>query len=79
MLSVTGTFKVLSFMTVLFVLQIKKKNLIDNGENYYQFSDIIFIWFMPIKPGFHISRKDRKHMLENKFFKLSSYDLVSIW
>ena len=32
-----------------------------------------------IKPGLHISRKDRKHRLENMFFKLSSYGLVSMW
>ena len=27
-----------------------------------------------LKPGLHISHKDRKHMLTNTFFKLSSYD-----
>ena len=32
-----------------------------------------------IKPGLHISRKDRKHRLENMFFKLSSYGLVTMW
>ena len=32
-----------------------------------------------LKPGLHISRKDRKHKLENMFFKLSSYGLVSMW
>ena len=31
------------------------------------------------KPGLHISRKDRKHRLENMFFKRSSYGLVSMW
>ena len=31
------------------------------------------------KPGLHISRKDRQHTLENMFFKLSSYGLVSMW
>ena len=31
------------------------------------------------KPGLHISRKDRKHWLENMFFKLSRYGLVSMW
>ena len=31
-----------------------------------------------LKIGLHISRKDRKHRLENMFFKLSSYGLVSI-
>ena len=39
-------------------------------------------WFdesMSVKPGLHISRKDRKHGLENMFFKLSSYGLVSMW
>ena len=29
-----------------------------------------------IKPGFHISRKDRKHMVANMFFKLSMCVLV---
>ena len=32
-----------------------------------------------LKPGLHISRKDRKHRFENMFFKLSSYGLVSMW
>ena len=32
-----------------------------------------------IQPGLHISCKDRKHRLENMFFKPSSYGLVSIW
>ena len=32
-----------------------------------------------LKPGLHISRKNRKHRLENMFFKLSSYGLVSVW
>ena len=30
-------------------------------------------------PAVAISRKDRKHRLENMFFKLSSYGLVSMW
>ena len=34
---------------------------------------------MGLKPGLHIIRKDRKHGLENMFFKLSSCGLVSIW
>ena len=29
------------------------------------------------KPGLHINRKDRKHMLANTLFKLSMYALVS--
>ena len=28
-----------------------------------------------IKPGLHVSSKDRKHRLKNMFFKLSSYGL----
>ena len=32
-----------------------------------------------IKPGLHISRKDRKHRLENMSFKLSSCGLASVW
>ena len=32
-----------------------------------------------LKPGLHIGRKNRKHILENMFFKLCSYGLVSIW
>ena len=32
-----------------------------------------------LKPGLHISRKDRNHRLENMFFKLYSYDLVFLW
>ena len=31
-----------------------------------------------LKPGLHVSRKDRKHRLENMFFKLSSFGLVSV-
>ena len=34
---------------------------------------------MSVKPGLYISSKDRKHGLENMFFKLSSCGLVSIW
>ena len=33
----------------------------------------------PLKPGLHISRKDRKHICQNMFFKLYSYGLVSMW
>ena len=29
-----------------------------------------------VKPGLHISRKNRKHMVVNTFFKLSRYALV---
>ena len=29
-----------------------------------------------LKPGLHISRKDRKHMFANRCFKLSLYALV---
>ena len=43
--SITGTFKVLSFITVLFQLQIQ--TVIDNGESHSQLKDIVFIWFMP--------------------------------
>ena len=32
-----------------------------------------------LKPGLHISRKDRKHRLEKMFFKLYSYGLVFMW
>ena len=32
-----------------------------------------------LKPGLHISRKNRKHRLENMFFKLSRCGLVSVW
>ena len=31
---------------------------------------------MEVKPGLHISRKDRKHMVANTFFKLFTYALV---
>ena len=31
-----------------------------------------------LKPCLHISRKDRKHMFANTFFKLSKYGLVSM-
>ena len=31
-----------------------------------------------LKPGLHISRKDRKHMVANMYFKLYRYDLVLI-
>ena len=31
-----------------------------------------------LKPGLHISRKDRKHLFANMFFKLSRYGLDSI-
>ena len=31
-----------------------------------------------VKPGLHISCKDRKHMVVNMYFKLHRYDLVSL-
>ena len=31
-----------------------------------------------LKPGLHISRKDRKHLFANMFLKLSRYGFVSI-
>ena len=31
-----------------------------------------------LKPGFHISRKDRKHMFANMYFELSRYSLITI-
>ena len=34
--------------------------------------------FTLLQPGLHISRKDRMDRLENMFFKLSSYGLVSM-
>ena len=36
------------------------------------------IWRPGFKPGLHICRKDHKHKLENMFFKLSKYGLVSM-
>ena len=39
-----------------------------------------FVYSLPtLKPGLHVSRKDRKHRLENMLLKLSSYGFVSIW
>ena len=35
--------------------------------------------FFTLKLGLHISRKDRKHMPANTFFKLSRYALVFSW
>ena len=32
-----------------------------------------------VKPGLHISRKDRKHIVKNMYFKLYRYGLVSKW
>ena len=34
------------------------------------------LWCCCVKPGFHISRKDRKHTVTNMYFKLYRYDLV---
>ena len=46
----------------------------DSKITSIEFSQEIF-W---LKPGLYIRRKDRKHGLEDMFFKLSSYGLVSI-
>ena len=32
-----------------------------------------------LKPGLHVSRKDRKHMVASTFFKLARYTLVFTW
>ena len=32
-----------------------------------------------LKPGLHISRKDRKHIFENIYFKLSRYGLYGLY
>ena len=42
-------------------------------------NNLIIEYFCCVKPGLHISRKDCKHRLQNMFFKLSSYGLVSMW
>ena len=49
--------------------------------NSFEFSLIYFSTnsFTEFKPGLPISRKDRKHMVANTFFKLSRYTLVFIW
>ena len=36
----------------------------------------IFRKGLNLKPGLHISRKDRKHIFANRSFKLSTYALV---
>ena len=33
---------------------------------------------MTLKPGLHISRKDRKHMVGNVYFKMYGYGLLSL-
>ena len=35
--------------------------------------------FLILKPGLHLSRKDRKHMLANMFLKSSGYGLGSVY
>ena len=36
----------------------------------------LVVEIIKVKPGLHISRKDRKHMVANIFFKLFRYVLV---
>ena len=45
----------------------------------YNLNKTTHILKLQLKPGLHISRKDRKHGLENMFFKLYSYGLVPVW
>ena len=37
----------------------------------------VYLFRMFLKPGLHISRKDRKHMTTNMYFKLYRYGLDS--
>ena len=48
----------------------KLKGLLNKQLNKDKLNGIYRV-HMKLKPGLHVSRKDRKHRLENMFFKLS--------